>query len=111
MIRIAAVGGLHYGVGSKDILRPSLEHLPQRADLLLLAGDLTRCGGTEEIKVLAEDLRGGLIPVVAVPFKHDYHAGREQEIRRILEAACVHVLEGARIALEIERGPVGIAGT
>jgi Icc-related predicted phosphoesterase len=111
MIRIAAVGDLHYGLGSKDILRPSLEHLPQRADLLLLAGDLTRCGGTEEIKVLAEDLRGGQIPVVAVLGNHDYHAGREQEIRRILEAAGVHVLEGDGIALEIDGVRVGIAGT
>jgi Icc-related predicted phosphoesterase len=111
MIRIAAVGDLHYGVGSKDILRPSLEHLPQRADLLLLAGDLTRCGGTEEIKVLAEDLRGGQIPVVAVLGNHDYHAGREQEIGRILEAAGVHVLEGENIALEIDGVRVGIAGT
>ena len=49
MIRIAAVGDLHYGAGSKEILRPSLQHLHDRADLLLLAGDLTRCGGPEEV--------------------------------------------------------------
>jgi Icc-related predicted phosphoesterase len=111
MIRIAAVGDLHYGVGSKDILQPSLEHLPQRADLLMLAGDLTRCGGTEEIKVLANDLRVVKLPVVAVLGNHDYHADREDEIRRILEAAGVHVLEGEGVTLELDGVRLGIAGT
>ncbi len=66
MIRIAAVGDLHYGEGSTEILRPSLRHLQDRADLLLLAGDLTRCGGPEEVKILADELRGLPVPVVAV---------------------------------------------
>ena len=111
MIRVAAVGDLHYGIGSKDILRPSLEHLPQRADLLLLAGDLTRCGGTDEIKVLAADLGKSQIPVVAVLGNHDYHSDREDEIRRILERADVRVLEGEAFTLDVDGVRVGIAGT
>jgi Icc-related predicted phosphoesterase len=111
VIRVAAVGDLHYGIGSKDILRPSLEHLPQRADLLLLAGDLTRCGGTDEIKVLAGDLGKSQIPVVAVLGNHDYHSDREDEIRRILERADVRVLEGEAFTLDVDGVRVGIAGT
>jgi Icc-related predicted phosphoesterase len=111
MIRVAAVGDLHYGIGSKDILKPSLEHLPQRADLLLLAGDLTRCGGTDEIKVLAGDLGKSQIPVVAVLGNHDYHSDREDEIRRILESADVRVLEGEAITLDVDGIRIGIAGT
>jgi Icc-related predicted phosphoesterase len=111
VIRVAAVGDLHYGLGSQDILRPSLEHLPQRADLLLLAGDLTRCGGTDEVKVLADDLRAFEVPTVAVLGNHDYHANREHELRRILEQAGVRVLEGEAINLDVDGVRVGIAGT
>ena len=111
MIRIAAVGDLHYGEGSREILRPSLQHLQDRADLLLLAGDLTRCGGTEEVKILADELRDLPIPVVAVLGNHDYHADREEGVRRVLEDAHVQVLEGEAAAIDVDGVRVGIAGT
>ncbi|TME79239.1 MAG: metallophosphoesterase, partial [Chloroflexi bacterium] len=111
MIRIAAVGDLHYGEGSKEILRPSLRHLQDRADVLLLAGDLTRCGGPEEVKILADELRGLPVPVVAVLGNHDYHADREEEVRRVLEDAGVRVLEGEAAAIDVDGVRVGIAGT
>lgn len=111
MIRIAAVGDLHYGVGSHDILRPGLQHLADHADILLLAGDLTRCGGTEEIQVMADDLRGLPVPVVAVLGNHDYHSAREDELTRILAGAGVKVLEGNAVALDIDGVRVGIAGS
>jgi len=111
VIRIAGVGDLHYGAGSQDILRPSLQHLPDRADLLLLAGDLTRCGGPEEVKILTDELRGLPLPVVAVLGNHDYHSNREADVRRALESAQVRVLEGEAIALDIDGVRIGIAGT
>ncbi|TMD43700.1 MAG: metallophosphoesterase [Chloroflexi bacterium] len=111
MIRIAAVGDLHYGAGSTDILRPSLDRLPERADLLLLAGDLTRCGGTDEISVLADDLRRARLPVVAVLGNHDYQSNMEDDVRRVLEDAGVTVLEGEAVTLEINGRTVGVAGT
>jgi len=109
VIRIAAVGDLHYGEGSKEILRPSLRHLQDRADVLLLAGDLTRCGGPEEVKILADELRGLPVPVVAVLGNHDYHADREEEVRRVLEDAGVR--EGEAAAIDVDGVRVGIAGT
>ena len=111
MIRIAAVGDLHYGTGSRDLLRPSLQHLPDRADLLLLAGDLTRCGGAEEVRVLAEELRGMPIPVVAVLGNHDYQTNHEDDVRRVLEGVGVTVLEGEAVTLDIDGARIGIAGT
>jgi Icc-related predicted phosphoesterase len=111
VIRIAAVGDLHYGAGSPGILKPGLAHLPDRADLLLLAGDLTRCGGPEEVEVLAEELRGAPIPIVAVLGNHDYHSGREAEVRRVLEGAGVRVLEGEATTVDVNGVRVGIAGT
>lgn len=111
MIRIAAVGDVHYGVGSHDILRPSLQHLSDHADILLLAGDLTRCGGTDEIGRLADDLRGLNVPVVAVLGNHDYHANREDDLTRFLEGAGVKMLEGTAVTIDVDGVRVGIAGT
>jgi Icc-related predicted phosphoesterase len=111
VIRIAAVGDLHYGEGSQGILRPGLEHLPDRADLLLLAGDLTRWGKPEEVQVLADELRGVPIPMIAVLGNHDYHCGNEAEVRRLLEGAGVCVLEGEGTTVDVDGIRVGIAGT
>jgi Icc-related predicted phosphoesterase len=111
VIRIAAVGDVHFGTGSGGSLRPSLEHLPDRADLLLIAGDLTRCGGPDEVRVLAEELRGLPLPRVAVLGNHDYQADKEERVRRILEDSGVRVLEGQSITLELDGVRVGIAGT
>jgi Icc-related predicted phosphoesterase len=111
VIRIAAVGDLHYGVGSQGILKPGLEHLPDRADLLLLAGDLTRWGKPEEVQVLAGELRGLPIPMIAVLGNHDYHCGNEAELRRVLEGAGVRVLEGEATTIDVDGVRVGIAGT
>jgi Icc-related predicted phosphoesterase len=111
VIRIAAVGDLHYGEGSQGILKPGLEHLPDRADVLLLAGDLTRWGKPEEVQVLADELRGLPVPMIAVLGNHDYHCGREAEVRRVLELAGVRVLEGEGTTVDVDGVRVGIAGT
>jgi Icc-related predicted phosphoesterase len=111
LIRIAATGDVHFGLESEGTLRPLLEHLPERADVLLMAGDLTRHGDPEEASVLARELRDFDLPVVAVLGNHDYHGDAEREIRVILERAGVQVLEGESTVLEIGGGRLGIAGT
>src|SRR5436309_1395817 len=106
-VRIAAVADVHYGRDAAGRLRPFFEQLPQRADILLLAGDLTDFGLPEEVDILARDLAGAAgVPIVAVLGNHDYEAGKEQEVAAALRAAGVRVLDGD--ACEI-RG-VGIAG-
>ena len=47
MIRIAAVGDLHAGPDSAGSIRPRFDGIEERADVLLLAGDLTRRGTLE----------------------------------------------------------------
>ena len=111
MIRIAAVGDVHFGTGSAGSLRPALAHLADRADLMLIAGDLTRCGGPDEVRVLAEELEGLPVPRVAVLGNHDYHADKESQVRRILEDSGVRVLEGEAVTLDVDGVRVGIAGT
>ncbi|MDQ6884108.1 MAG: metallophosphoesterase [Candidatus Dormibacteraeota bacterium] len=110
MIRVAAVADVHFGTESHGQLRPGLNHLADRADLLLIGGDLTRCGGPAEAQVLADELRGLPVPTVAVLGNHDYHADRQDEVRARLEAAGVQVLEGEALTLELHGVRVGIAG-
>ncbi|HZQ28915.1 MAG TPA: metallophosphoesterase, partial [Acidimicrobiales bacterium] len=66
MIRVAAVGDIHVGTDSVGSLRPHFEHVAERADLLLLAGDLTKRGLPEEAAVLAGELGDLQVPTVAV---------------------------------------------
>ena len=111
MIRIAAAGDLHYGVDSAGMFRPHLEELGDRADLLLLAGDLTKLGVEEEIRVLADELEHSPIPVISVLGNHDYESGQEERVRKILEESGVQVLEGESTVLEVNGIRVGVAGT
>ena len=110
-IRIAAVGDVHLGVGSAGMLRPGFETLPECADVLLLAGDLTRHGTAEEARVVAGELAGTPVPVIAVLGNHDYHAEQPEAVTEILEEAGVRVLESAGTVVEIDGCRVGVAGT
>ena len=110
MIRIAAVGDVHYGPDSSGRLKPHLERLEERADLLLLAGDLTRRGEPAEAELLASELGGLALPRIAVLGNHDYHAGKPDEVRAVLEEAVVTVLEGETAVHEVDGLRVGLAG-
>jgi Icc-related predicted phosphoesterase len=111
MTRIAAVGDLHAGPDSAGTIRPRFDGVASRADVLLLAGDLTRRGTVEEGKILADELSDLGVPVVAVLGNHDYHSGREDEIRSQLEGAGVEVLEGESTTIDVGGERLGIAGT
>jgi Icc-related predicted phosphoesterase len=111
MIRVAAVGDIHMGPDSQGLLRPAFDTLPDCADLLLLAGDLTRHGTPEEARVVAQEVRGLAVPVVAVLGNHDHHDERPEKVTAILQEADVTVLEGAGTVVECAGTRVGVAGT
>ena len=111
MIRVAAVGDIHFGADSAGTLRPHLEHLPERADVLLLAGDLTRRGRPEEAEVLARELDGLAVPVVAVLGNHDYESDCEDQVAKVMESVGVRVLEGDATVVELGPVTLGVAGT
>jgi Icc-related predicted phosphoesterase len=110
MIRVAAVGDLHVGIDSEGTLRPHFCDLAEHADVLLLAGDLTRCGDPREVSVLVDELSGVDVPTVAVLGNHDYHAGCECEVRAILAESGVTVLEGGTAMFSVNGSTLGIAG-
>jgi Icc-related predicted phosphoesterase len=110
MIRVAAAGDLHFGLDSAGTFRPQVEHLDERADVLLLAGDLTKIGRPEEAEVLAEELAGLPVPVIAVLGNHDHQSDQPDAVRKVLEAGGVRVLEGERAVLEVDGRALGVAG-
>jgi len=108
---IAAAGDLHFGVDSAGRFRDADETLAERAEVLLLAGDLTQRGQPEEAAVLAADLAGLRVPVIAVLGNHDYESDRQEDVRGILEEAGITVLEGDAVSIEVAGGRLGVAGT
>ena len=110
-VRVAAVGDVHVGVDGGGRLRAELAGVAERADALLLAGDLTHRGRPEEAEVLAGELRGLGLPVVAVLGNHDYHTDQQDKVAAVLEAAGVRVLEGEAAVLEVNGARLGVAGT
>jgi Icc-related predicted phosphoesterase len=110
VIRVAAVGDLHLGVDSREAWREALAPVSDDAELLLLAGDLTRVGTPEEAEALADVLRPVSIPVVAVLGNHDHHAECPRRVVEILEGAGVELLEGRATHRDVAGVRVGIAG-
>jgi Icc-related predicted phosphoesterase len=111
MIHVAAAGDIHFGPDAAGTLRPNLEHLGERADMLLLAGDLTRVGTPEEAKALADELSDVTVPIVAVLGNHDYHSDQADEVTAILQGIGVTILEGDSVVVPVDGSTVGVAGT
>jgi Icc-related predicted phosphoesterase len=95
VVRVAAVSDIHYGKASQGALQALFAEVTEMADVLVLAGDLTDYGLSEEAKALAKDLTSSLkIPAVGVLGNHDFEAGEEKEIATILSDAGVRMLDG-----------------
>jgi Icc-related predicted phosphoesterase len=96
-------------------LRPRIEDafagIAGKADLVLLAGDLTTHGAPEEAQVLA-DAAGQLdVPVIAVLGNHDWHSNRVVEVQDVLTRAGIHLLERSSTTVDVGAARVGVAGT
>ena len=109
-VRIAAVGDVHLAPDIQGTLRPALAGIAERADVLLLAGDLTRHGRIDEAEVVAEEFGDLDVPVLAVLGNHDYHCDAQEEITALLGNAGIEVLEGSAKVLHAGGSELGVAG-
>ncbi|WP_030488117.1 metallophosphoesterase family protein [Micromonospora chokoriensis] len=110
VIRIAAVGDVHLDEDVVGRFRPALEELPECADVLLLAGDLTRHGTEAEARCVAEEFGGLAVPVVTVLGNHDHQCDQVPQVVKVLQDAGITVLEGNGVVLDCAGGRLGIAG-
>lgn len=111
MIRIAAFGDCHMGTDSAGTLRPALERVAERADVLLVAGDLTRHGTIEEAVVFAGEVGDLGVPVLAVLGNHDHNCEQQDGITTVLTDRGIRVLEGTGTVIEVDGQRLGVAGT
>jgi Icc-related predicted phosphoesterase len=109
-MRIAAVGDVHLGEDSRGSLRPVLENVGEHADILLLAGDLTRHGTPEEAAVVAGEFGGLDVPVVTVLGNHDHHSDAADRVAGLLTDAGITVLEGTSARFTLGGRSLGVAG-
>jgi Icc-related predicted phosphoesterase len=110
VIRVAAVGDVHVGPDSAGQFRDQIASVGERADALLLAGDLTKSGAPEEAEALAGELGGVEVRIVAVLGNHDHHSDREADVARILREVGVVILEGDGVVIDTPSGSLGVAG-
>jgi Icc-related predicted phosphoesterase len=110
-IRIAAAGDVHGDESRRKEMADAFAAVGERADLLLLAGDLTTYGEPEQAAVVADACRPLGIPVLAVLGNHDWHASRGDDITKVLESACITVLHRGWTVRDVRGTEVGIVGT
>lgn len=107
MIRIAAIGDTHVKEHFRDFYRDLFSEISEKADVLVLCGDLTDLGLASEAQLLAEDLKSCRIPVVGVLGNHDYQSDQPEEVMRILEeSGNVNILQEE----PVEHFGIGFAG-
>jgi Icc-related predicted phosphoesterase len=82
-IEVAALGDLHVHAHGPSYAELFAE-IAEKADVLVLCGDLTNLGLPEEAKHLANDITKARLPIVGVLGNHDFESGQADEVRKIL---------------------------
>jgi Icc-related predicted phosphoesterase len=109
-MRIAAVGDLHYTKLSAGSLKDYFLKVSDTADVLVVCGDFTDYGLPEEAAILAEDLKTYVrIPIVGVVGNHDFESGKIAEVKSILEATGISLLDGDVVEIK-GTGFAGVCG-
>jgi Icc-related predicted phosphoesterase len=108
-LRIAAIGDLHIRTSVPTALVHQAISLHERADLLVITGDITNGGRIQEVEIAAELLSRIHIPILTVLGNHDRRTTRRRYFISILEECGVTVLDGAAVVLR-EHPAVGFAG-
>lgn len=93
-VRIAAMSDVHVSKTAHGALAPILAQVADRADVLLLCGDLTDYGTADEARVLVKELGTLRLPTVAVLGNHDYESGTPGVVADALRDVGVTVLDG-----------------
>lgn len=110
MVRIAAVSDLHFTAEDKGSIAQRFSGVAERADVLVLPGDLTHHGTTEEAHLLGEELETLGLPILAVLGNHDFTARQPEALVAALAEHGVLVLDGESRVINAGGVRVGVAG-
>lgn len=100
VVRVAAIGDLHFDERSRGSLGDRFEQARRDADILALLGDLTTHGRPEQMSAFVDELRALDMPMVAVLGNHDFESDAQDEVCGILSDAGVRVLDGDAVEIQ-----------
>jgi Icc-related predicted phosphoesterase len=103
--KVAAMGDLHVKETTIALYRDIFKEISEKADVLVLCGDLTDFGLANEAEILAEELSHLSIPVTGVLGNHDFQSNSHDEVKQILSKG-MFVLENEPTEIE----GIGFAG-
>jgi Icc-related predicted phosphoesterase len=110
IVRVAAVGDFHCGEEDAGRYREAFAKVNDEADVLVLAGDLTRRGTPAEFRVVAGELADVRIPVLTVLGNHDHESHQTEAGLAILRERGIHILDGEPFELNERVGFAGVKG-
>jgi Icc-related predicted phosphoesterase len=99
-LKIAATADVHARVGDNKLLQALVEGAGREADVLVIGGDLTDLGLTDQAQVLLEILDDCPIPVIATLGNHDYECDNAAEVSRLFVSSGVHLLDRSSVVID-----------
>lgn len=106
-MRLAAVADVHFRREDQEENVRQFAAVNDRADLLVLAGDLTNHGRAEEMEACLAVLAYITIPMLAVLGNHDHESGQQDTLAGMARLAGIQLLDGTCHVVD----GVGFAGT
>lgn len=100
LVRIAAVGDLHFDPSRRGAFADTFARASREAEVLALCGDLTTHGRLEQMQAFVEELAAVEIPIVAVLGNHDYEGDDPALLADVLRDRGVTVLDGASAMID-----------
>ena len=112
-MRIASISDLHIWGPISNRLINEFDALHERADVLVIAGDITNNGLLVQAERAATLLSRAQIPIIAVLGNHDRRLPRRRGYTSVLEAAGVTFLNGTTFVMEkgLRVGFAGVQGS
>jgi Icc-related predicted phosphoesterase len=108
-VRIASISDLHIWGPISNLLIAEFDTLRERADVLVIAGDITNNGLLVQAERAATLLARARIPIIAVLGNHDRRLPRRRRYTTVLEESGVIFLNGTTFVMETDLR-VGFAG-
>lgn len=106
-MKIAAVADIHLKAADQEKNIRAFSAVNELADVLVVAGDFTDHGTTDEMRGCLSVLEHVHLPIIGVLGNHDHESGHQDELAGMLRVAGVHLLDGH--CFEVDG--VGFAGT
>lgn len=111
-VRLAAIGDIHCTERSASTMNQLFANIYERADVLLLCGDITDRGRPGELQILINELAPSLLKgltIVAVLGNHDCHGGQVTTLVQMMRQVGIKVLYGDD-NIYVHNAEVGFAG-